>query len=59
MSETHPKVYDDFKNGRFSIARTEKHFSQESIDLTLEQTINADSANQKTGIAAFTNNITA
>ena len=44
MPETHPQVYAEFKKGGFSIKRTKKSFSGSPIDLTLEQTINADSA---------------
>ena len=48
-------VFDKFKDGLFSIYRTEKSFSGSSIDLTLEQTINTDAANQKKRITAITN----
>ena len=52
---THPDVFDEFKNGLFSIHHTEKSFSGSPIDLTLEQTINANAANQKKGITLITN----
>ena len=42
LSETHPEVYKDFQEGCFAIKRTQKDFSALPIDLTLEQTINAD-----------------
>ena len=59
LPETHPEVYEDFKRGQFSIRRTTKPFSGSPIDLTLEQTINADAASQRTGISALTNSISA
>ena len=59
MPETHPEVYAEFKKGGFSIKRTKKSFSGSPIDLTLEQTINADAASQRTGIASLTNSISA
>ena len=39
--------------------RTEHDFSRIAVDLTLEQTINADAASRLTGINSFTNNYTA
>ena len=50
LPETHPEVYKEFQNHLFGIKRTNKPFSRISIDLTLEQTINGDAANQRTGI---------
>ena len=41
---THPEVHKEFKNGCFSLKRTKKPFSRLPVDLTLEQTINADAA---------------
>jgi len=35
----------------FSIRRTDKNFSRSAIDITLEQTTNADAASRNTGIA--------
>ena len=59
MESTHPEVYQDFANGLFSLARTKKNFSQQPIDLVLEQTVNADSASQLHGITPLTNSIPA
>ena len=59
MDETHPSLAGEFRNGRFGLKRTAKEFSRIPIDLALEQTINADAANQRTGISAFTNSISA
>ncbi|GFW70277.1 hypothetical protein TNCV_5131031 [Trichonephila clavipes] len=49
----------DFQKGFFGIKRTNKPFSRQPIDLTLEQTINADAARTLTGIAHLTNSISA
>ena len=45
--------------GIISVRRTQKSFSRTALDLTLEQTVNANAANKMTGISAFTNSITA
>ena len=44
-------MYEDFKEGWFGIKHTSKSFSRGPTDLTLEQTINADAASQRMGIA--------
>ena len=44
LPDTQLKVYSDFENGWFGIKRTAKSFSSTPIDLTLEQTINADAS---------------
>lgn len=49
MEETHPGISEDFENGILSVRRTAKPFSRSAIDLTLEQTINADAASSSTG----------
>ena len=59
IDETHPSLAGEFRNGRFGLKRTAKEFSRMPKDLALEQTINADAANQRTGISAFTNSISA
>ena len=59
LSETHKDVYDEFKKGCFGIKRTKKDFSRLPIDLTLEQTVNTDPANQQTEISYFTNSMSA
>ncbi|GFY36060.1 uncharacterized protein TNCV_4844321 [Trichonephila clavipes] len=58
VSTTHPGL-EDFQKGFFGIKRTNKPFSRQPIDLTLEQTINADAARTLTGIAHLTNSISA
>ena len=45
--------------GLFSIRRTENQFSRVPVDLTLEQTINANAASRMTGYTDSTNNFTA
>ena len=59
LKDTHPQVEEEFREGGFSVKRTRKSFSKSAVDLTLEQTINANAASQKTGINAFTNSISA
>ena len=56
---THPDVEKEFRSGAFGVRRSGKSFSRSPIDLTLEQTINADAASEKTGISQFTNSISA
>ena len=57
LEETHPEAFWKYQDGMFSINRTTKSFSGNPIDLTLEQTVNADAANQRTDIASMTNSI--
>lgn len=59
IERTHPGLLDDFETGALSIRRTSKNFCRTPIDLTLEQTINANAANKLSGITAFTNNFEA
>ena len=59
LNTTHPEVHAEFKKGCFSLRRTKKPFSVGPIDLALEQTINADAASQRTGIASITKSISA
>lgn len=47
--DSHPGITELFDNGIVPIRRTGKPFSRMPIDLTLEQTINADAASQLTG----------
>ncbi|KYN03439.1 hypothetical protein ALC62_05715 [Cyphomyrmex costatus] len=59
IDETHPGLRENFTKGSLGIKRTTKPFSKQAIDLTLEQTINADAANKLTGISHITNSISA
>lgn len=54
---THSGLREELLSGALSIRRTSKHFCRSPVDLTLEQTINANAANKLTGISAFTNNL--
>ena len=49
----------DLRDYMSSINRTTKPFSKNPIALTLEQTVNADTASQRTGNASMTNSISA
>ena len=57
LLDTHPEVYSEFQNRWFGIKRTAKSFSGTPIDLTLEQTINADDSSQRFGITSMTDSI--
>lgn len=59
IDATHPGLSKQFESGALSIRRTPKNFCRSPIDLTLEQTVNANAANKLTGISAFTNNLQA
>ncbi|CAH2096461.1 unnamed protein product [Euphydryas editha] len=59
IEETHPDLAEDFKKGMFGVKRTDKDFSRVPVDLTLEQTINAEAARKLTGVSHFTNSISA
>ena len=50
IRDTHPEIEKQFRTGTFGVRRSTKSFSRVPIDLTLEQTINADAASKKTGI---------
>ena len=56
---SHPDIYEEFKNGCSSLKRKSKPFSRIPIDLTLEQTINADAVCQRSSIVSLTNSISA
>ena len=49
MEDTHPGITEYFEKGMISIRRTNKPFSRIPIDLTLEQTVNADAASSAKG----------
>lgn len=59
VGSTHPGLRETLDQGVFSIRRTDNHFSRCPIDLTLEQTVNADAASRLTGMSSFTNNFAA
>ena len=53
VDKTHPGVKQMLEDGALSIRRTNKSFSRAAVDITQEQTVNADAASRKTSIAAF------
>ena len=55
MEDSHPGINQVLCNGALSMRRTDKNLSRSAVDLTLEQTINADAASRHTGIVAFNN----
>ena len=48
VDNTHPGVREVLEKGALTIRRTSKSFSRAAVDLTLEQTVNADAASRKT-----------
>lgn len=59
IDETHPDIAEAMGKGYFEIQRIEKSFSRQPIDLTLEQTINAEASKRLVGVINFTNSISA
>ena len=55
MEDSHPGINQVLCNGALSMRRTDKNLSRSAVDLTLEQTINADAASRHTGIVVFNN----
>ena len=45
------------ENGDLAVKMTTKFFARDPVDLTLEQTVNADAASRLTGIAAFSQSV--
>ena len=56
VEDSHPGLRDLLNQGVFAIHRTDKAFSRCPVDLTLEQTINADAASRLTGMSSVTDN---
>ena len=59
IDSTHPGIRFSLENGGLSIRRSSKSFARNPVDMTLEQTINADAASRLTGISAFTQSLAA
>lgn len=59
IETTHPRLLDDCQKSFVGIRRTIKSFSRIPVDLTLEQTINADAASKASGIVNITNSFSA
>lgn len=57
IDENYPGLRNEFNNGALSIRRTTANFCRTPVDITLEQTINANAANKLTGITLLTNSI--
>ena len=55
IDNTHPGLRDLLQAGAFSVRRTSTSFSRTPVDMTLEQTVNADAASRLTGVSSFTN----
>ncbi len=59
IDDSHLGVRIMLENGGLTVRRTSKSFARVPVDLTLEQTINADAGSRMTGIVAFTQSIAA
>ncbi|MCG7875152.1 MAG: hypothetical protein N0C90_02335 [Candidatus Thiodiazotropha endolucinida] len=59
IDETHPGARAMLEAGALSVRRTDKPFSRSPVDLTLEQTVNADAASRLTGITSFSRSVSA
>ena len=59
IDETHPGARAMLEAGALSVRRTNKTFSRSPVDLTLEQTVNADVASRLTGITSFSKPVSA
>ncbi|ESO90053.1 hypothetical protein LOTGIDRAFT_164356 [Lottia gigantea] len=56
IDNTHPGLSDLLNSGLFTVRRTDHSFSRIPVDLTLEQSINANAASRQTGLSHMTNN---
>nr|CAH7713468.1 unnamed protein product [Callosobruchus chinensis] len=59
VDQSHLGLKEQLQLGTFGVKRTDKPYSRQPIDLTLEQTINADAVNKLTGVSHTTNSISA
>lgn len=59
LRDDNSPLFDHFVQGAFGIKRTANNIARSPVDLTLEQTINADAANTLTGILHFTSSFSA
>lgn len=59
IEETHPGLLSDSKHCFLGICRTSNPFCRIPVDLTLEQTINADAASKASGIINLTDSFSA
>lgn len=56
LHESHPGLRQILEDGGFSVRRSDNDFARIPVDLTLEQTVNADAASRMTGYTSSTNN---
>ena len=56
IDDSHPGLREILEQGAFTVLRTDHSFSRVPVDLTLEQTVNADAASRLSGITSATNN---
>lgn len=56
LQDSHPGLRQILEEGGFSVRRTDNEFARIPVDLTLEQTVNADAASRMTGYTSSTNN---
>lgn len=59
LEQSHPGLRKILEEGAFTVHRAEHAFSRVPVDLTLEQTVNADAASRLTGITSATNSYSA
>ena len=59
IDNSHPGLGQILSKGALSVRRTKNSFARNPVNMTLEQTINADAASQLTGITAFHQNVAA
>ena len=59
IEDSHPGLRQVLENGGLSNRRSAKSFSRNPVDMTLEQTVNADAASRLTGISAFSQSFSA
>lgn len=50
-----PRLREVLEKGAFSVRRTKKNYSRSAVDLSLEQSVNRDSASATRGIVSFRN----
>lgn len=55
LEQTPVELRQILDKGAFSMRRTGKNYSRSAIDLSLEQTVNRDTASKIKGIVAFRN----
>ena len=56
LARLKPDLKSVLENGGFTVRRSNQSFSRIPVDLTLEQTINADAKNKLTGLSCFSTN---